>query len=164
VPTLTCLDAVQKVQANVMEDCNLSYVINALRSPEARNRVSILKVLRRSDRADEEVLPHIEELLNDLTPCMIDVKPIRFSEIRYLAGQALETQRRLLGIDKPVNFSGFVQQMIAGYLIGLAKESNIQYSNFQEEYPEIFEKLRAMEKLPIADETGYGCPEALSYE
>jgi hypothetical protein len=147
-----------------MEDSDLSYTINALRSPEARNRVSILKVLRRSDRADEQVLPHREELLNDLTPCMIDVKPIRFAEIRYLAAQALKAQHRLLGINKSVDFSGFIHEMIAGYLIGLAKESNIQYSNFQEEYPEIFEKLRAMGKLPIADETGYGCPEALSYE
>jgi hypothetical protein len=97
-----------------MEDCDLSYIVNSLHSPETKDRVSMLRVLRLSDRADERVLPYIEELLNDLTPCMIDIKPIRFSETRFLAGQALETQRRLLGIDKPVDFSGFVQQIESG--------------------------------------------------
>lgn len=138
-----------------MEDSDLSYTINALRSPEARNRVSILKVLRQSDRADEQVLPHIEELLNDLTPCMIDVKPIRFSEIRFLAGQALKTQRRLLGMDKPVDFSGFVQQIPAGQRLLLADEMSILSDEFDENYPEVFAKLREMGKLPIANEIEY---------
>lgn len=138
-----------------MEDSDLSYTINALHSSETRDRVSMLRVLRRSDRADKRVLPYIEELLNDLTPCMIDIKPICFSEIRYLAGQALETQRRLLGIDKPVDFSGFVQQIEAGDLLLLAEEMNVPSNNFKEKFPEVFEKLRNMGKLPIANEIGY---------
>lgn len=148
----------------IMEEDALERRINRLRSPETGTRFGTLKALRRSDTADERILPYIEELLNDTTPCMIDVKLIRFAEIRYLAAQALKAQHRSLGINKSVDFSGFIHEMRAGYLIGLAEESNIQYSDFQEEYPEIFEKLRAMGKLPIADETGYGCPEALSYE
>jgi hypothetical protein len=112
------------VKVNIVEN-DLEAVINSLHSPETRDRVSMLRVLRRSDRADERVLPYIEELLNDLTPCMIDFKPIRFSEIRFLAGQALETQRRLLGIEKPVDFSGFVQQIPAGQLFLLADEMSI---------------------------------------
>jgi hypothetical protein len=148
-----------------MEDSDLSYTINALRSPEARNRISILKVLCRSDRADEQVLPHIEELLNDLTPCMIDVKPICFSEIRFLAGQALKRQRRLLGIEKPVNFSGFIHQIEAGDLLLLAEEMNISSHNFQETFPEVFEKLRDLGKLALCDKEGYpeGFLSSLSY-
>jgi hypothetical protein len=138
-----------------MEDHILSSLINALHSSETATKVAALHVLRRSDRADERVLPHIEELLNDLTPCMIDVKPIRFSEIRFLAGQALKTQRRLLGIDKPVDFSGFVQQIPAGQLLLLADEMSISSDEFEENYPEVFEKLRDMGKLPIANEIGY---------
>jgi hypothetical protein len=138
-----------------MEDCDLSYIVNSLHSPETKDRVSMLRVLRLSDRADERVLPYIEELLNDLTPCMIDIKPIRFSETRFLAGQALETQRRLLGIDKPVDFSGFVQQIESGDLSLLAKEMNISCSNFKDNFPEVFKKLRGMEKLPLANEIGY---------
>jgi hypothetical protein len=138
-----------------MEDHILSSLINALHSSETATKVAALHVLRRSDKADERVLPHIEALLNDLTPCMIDVKPIRFSEIRFLAGQALGTQRRLLGIDKPVDFSGFVQQIESGDLSLLAKEMNISCSNFKENFPKVFEKLRDMGKLPIANEIGY---------
>jgi len=64
-------------------------------------RVGMLKVSWESPSADPRVLPYLEDLLHDKTPCVLG-HPYVFGEIRWLAAKALAAERAALGINEPV--------------------------------------------------------------
>ena len=60
-----------------------------------------LKVLWEYPSADRRVLPYLEPLLHDKTPCVLG-HPYVFGEIRWLAAKALAAERAALGINQLV--------------------------------------------------------------
>src|SRR5215469_1755489 len=64
-------------------------------------RSVILRLLMMEPLADERILPYLEELLTDTTPCLLYI-PLHYGEMRWLAAHALAKERQALGIKEPV--------------------------------------------------------------
>jgi hypothetical protein len=74
---------------------------DALPSEDVAFRAATLEVLWQYPSADARVLPYLERLLYDETPCLLGI-PYIFGEIRWLAAKALAAERAALGINEPV--------------------------------------------------------------
>lgn len=118
---------------------------------------SILKVIRRDPTGDERIVPYLKSLLNDLTPCMIDIKPSIYAELRFLAAEALEAEYNILKLNEKVNFADFIFPIQAGDLIRLAEEAGISLQDNligDSRFIEAFEKLRERGELPCSNSSG----------
>ena len=83
-------------------------VVKYLTSQEVGLRVAALKDLWQFPSADTRILPYLEDLLHDKTPCILGF-PYIFGEIRWLAARALASERATLGISEPVQLPSVVR-------------------------------------------------------
>lgn len=113
-------------------------------------RAISLRALKMSPLADERILPYLEELLTDTTPCVIAL-PYRFGEVRWLAAYALAEEREALGIKEPVRLPGVVRPLDTNELATLAQEANVHGRSGIEGILEEFAQLRELGKLPRYD-------------
>jgi hypothetical protein len=82
-------------------DEDVHFYLDTLAHGGRDDRAIALRNLARSPTGDSRVQPVLEKLLNDVTPCLLQI-PYRFGELRLLAAQALVAERRAAGDDRPV--------------------------------------------------------------
>lgn len=70
-------------------------------------KVAALKDFWRFPSADPRLLPYLEDLIDDKTPCLLAI-PYLFGEVRWLAAKALLAEREALGIRQPVRVRNVV--------------------------------------------------------
>ena len=85
----------------MLTDQEFSELIEDMASQDISFRAATLKVLWEYPSADRRVLPYLERLLHDKTPCVLG-HPYVFGEIRWLAAQALAAERAVLGMNQLV--------------------------------------------------------------
>jgi hypothetical protein len=95
---------------------------------------------------DARVLPHLERLLDDKSPCLLGI-PYIFGEIRWLAAQALTAERKTLGISRTVQLQNVVQPIYTRGIIQAAHAANIRVKAGIEGVLETFAILRDMDYL-----------------
>lgn len=83
-------------------------VVKYLTSEEVMSRIGALKDLWQFPSADPRILPYLEDLVHDKTPCILGY-PYIFGEIRWLAARALAAERAALGISEPVQLPSVVR-------------------------------------------------------
>ena len=72
-----------------------------LASEDVAFRAATLQVLWQYPSVDARVLPYLEDLLYDESPCLLSI-PYVYGEIRWLAAKTLAAERAALGINQPV--------------------------------------------------------------
>ncbi len=132
-------------QTASQRDSDFQDMVENLRKDDMR-AVS-LRVLAMSPLADERILPYLQELLTDTTPCVVSI-PYRFGEIRWLAAYALAEERKALGIKEPVHLHDVVRPLDTTELVQRAREANIQGRGGIEGVLEQFAQLQELDKLP----------------
>lgn len=85
----------------MLTDQEFIELLEDINSDELSLRVAAVKNLWRDPTADPRILPYLEELLHDTTPCLLGI-PYIFGEIRWLAAKALAAERAALGINQLV--------------------------------------------------------------
>lgn len=85
----------------MLTDQEFTELLEDMYSDELSLRVAAVRNLWRYPTADPRILPYLEELLHDTTPCLLGI-PYIFGEIRWLAAKALAAERAALGINEPV--------------------------------------------------------------
>ncbi len=112
--------------------------------------ISLLKTLCQDPSQDERVLPRLEALLNDTTPC-ITMLPYRFGEIRWLAAKALVAERAALGHGEPVRMHNVVRPFDTEEFALLAASAGVKSRGGVEGVLEALATLREMGELPLYD-------------
>jgi hypothetical protein len=79
----------------------VSYLHRALRTGSLEDRVFALQTIARAPTGDAVVRSAIEPLLDDVSPCVLQI-PYRFGELRYLAAAALVAERCAAGDGEPL--------------------------------------------------------------
>ncbi len=134
----------------MLNDQDFNELIEDLQSDVIPRRVAALRDLIREPLADARVLPFLEKLLNDTTPCVISI-PYRFGEIRYLAAHALAVERTALGIAEPVRMNKIVYPLNTEELVSARKGASIKGRGGVDGMLETFKLLRDMGQLPLGD-------------
>ncbi|MGB0383385.1 MAG: hypothetical protein ACPGWR_01055 [Ardenticatenaceae bacterium] len=122
--------------------------VEDITSQDLSIRVATLKVFWDYPSADERVLPYLERLLNDKTPCLLG-HPYIFGEIRWLAAHALAAERAALGIQKPVCLRNVVDPVDTADIIHAEQLANIDGRAGVEGLAESLAILRDMGYLQI---------------
>lgn len=119
-----------------------------LQSGEAQNRAQALHDLRWDPTGDVRLLPLVEDLLKDKTPCRISA-PYACGEIRWLAALALAAERFAAGRPEPVHLHASVAPLVWEELATpIEIETQIRASG---DMRPAFTRLRAQGLLPVHD-------------
>ena len=113
-------------------------------------RAAGLQVLWESPAADERLLPYLEYLLHDESPCLLAI-PYRFGVVRWLAAQALAAERAALGILEPVRLQNVVKPLSTADVITAKYEAGIKGRGGVEGVLESIGILNEMGYLPRYD-------------
>ena len=124
--------------------------VEDITSQDLSIRVATLRVFWDYPSADERVLPYLERLLNDKTPCLLG-HPYIFGEIRWLAAHALATQRAILGIQTPIHLPDVVDPVDTADIIHAERLAHIDGGAGVEGLLKSFAILRDREYLPLYD-------------
>jgi SNF2 family DNA or RNA helicase len=134
----------------MLNDKEIQELIEDLSSPDVSIRVATLKTLCQDPSQDERVLPYLESLLGDTTPCIV-MLPYRFGEIRWLAAKALVAERAALEYSEPVRLHNVVKPFDTEEARVLAASAGIKSRGGVEGVLETLTILREMGKLPLYD-------------
>jgi len=134
----------------MLSDYELHETIEDLHSQEISMRVAALKNLRQDPSEDLRVLPYLEALLDDTTPCIV-MLPYRFGEIRWLAAYALAAERAALGIKEPVRLQGVVRPLSTEEFVAIRNTVGIEVKGGVEGVLKGMHTLREMGQLPLYD-------------
>lgn len=134
----------------MLNDNEFQELVEDLSSTDVFIRVATLKTLCQEPSEDERVLPHIEALLNDTTPCIV-MLPYRFGEIRWLAAKALVAERAALGHREPVRLLAVVQPLNTEEFASLASAAGVKSRGGVDGVLEALTTLREMGRLPLYD-------------
>jgi hypothetical protein len=131
-------------------DEELAETIKWLESPNVADRAVTLKSLWVWPSGDERLLPYLERLLEDKTPCVVGI-PVRYGEVCWLAAHALAAEYKALGRHDVVRLSGVVKPIHEEPLGELAQEAHITYNKDPGGLISAFAELRRQNKLPLCD-------------
>jgi len=121
-----------------------------LRSEELSLRVATLKAFRKLPSGDARILPHLEPLLQDKTPCILGY-PYIFGEVRWLAAHALAAERAALGMNQPVRVQNVVKPINTAGITYAEEAANVEFKGGVEGVLENLAILRDMGYLPLID-------------
>ena len=113
-------------------------------------RAVTLEAFWKVPSADKRILPDLERLLHDTTPCLLGI-PYIFGEIRWLAAKALAAEREALGIPKLVYLQNVVQPIDTLGIMRAADAANVKVRGGVEGLLETLGILQEMGKLPLYD-------------
>lgn len=148
----------------MLNNQELSEIIEDLTSSDASLRCAMLRVLWDDPAADARILPYLERLLYDKTPCLLAI-PYRFGEIRWLAAHALAAERAALGIMKPVRLRNVVPPLDTGGVVNHEDKAGIDGRGGVEGVLENFAILNDRGYLPRHDvELSYWIEEPLEVQ
>jgi hypothetical protein len=131
--------------ASTQRDIDFQETVEGLQNDDMR--VVTLQLLGMSPLEDKRILPHLEKILTDTTPCVV-ARPYSFGEVRWLAAYALAKERQASGIKEPVIVRNVVVPLNTDKLEELVKEAHIQSHGGVEGVLEEFAQLQALDKLP----------------
>ncbi|BAY28162.1 helicase-like protein (plasmid) [Calothrix sp. NIES-2100] len=134
----------------MLNDNEFQELVEDLSSTDVSIRVAALEILCQEPLEDERVLPHLEALLNDTTPCVV-MLPYRFGEIRWLAAKALVAERAALGHSEPVRLHGVIQPFDTEEFTSLALAAGVKSGSGVDGVLKAFVILREMGRLPLYD-------------
>jgi hypothetical protein len=97
---------------------------------------------------DEHLLPYLEKLLEDTTIILYGI-PLIYGEIRWLAAEALATERAKLGIKEPVRLLHTFHPIRPKDALHLLQGAGIPKK--QENIEDIIKNLIDLRLLPIID-------------
>ena len=138
------------IQETSQKDRDFRATVEHLQSDDLLLQSATLKTLVIDPLGDQRILPYLEALLTDTTPCLVAI-PYRFGEIRWLAARALAKERAVLGIKEPVYLQNVVKPLTGQALADLEREAHIQARGGIDGLLETFAQLRAMGKLLLYD-------------
>ena len=125
-------------------------LIEDLQTNDISIRVATLKDLIQNPSVDPRVLPFLENLLSDTTPCVIS-RPYHFGEIRYLVAHALAAERAAMGLNEPIRVIKVVRPLNTEELASARKAAGIKGRGGVNGMLETFKLLRDMGCLPLTD-------------
>lgn len=134
----------------MLSNQELSEIIEELTNNEVSMKSAMLKVLWDDPAADARILPYLERLLYDKTPCLLAI-PYRFGEIRWLAAHALAAERAALGIMKPVRLRNVVPPLDTAGVVSHEDKAGINGRGGVEGVLESFAILNEKGYLPRYD-------------
>lgn len=134
----------------MLNNKELVELLEELTSEDASFRAATLKVLWEYPSADLRVLPYLEQLLNDKTPCILAI-PYVFGEIRWLAAHALAAERAALGINEPIYLLNVVRPAETGDIIKAEYEAGIKARGGVDGLLENLALARALGYMPLYD-------------
>lgn len=118
-----------------------------LQSQEVTLRTSALKDLAQYPSGDARILPLLETLLQDKTPCIV-MLPYRFGEVRWLAAHALAAEYAALGIAKTVRLEGVVRPINTQEFATLEQAANLKSTGGVQGVLATFARLQELGSLP----------------
>ena len=124
--------------------------VEDLRSDDPAWRAVTLRTLWDMPTGDARILPYVEQLLYDKTPCVLGL-PYIFGEIRWLAAKALAAERKTQGISTPVHVQNVVQPIYSSIITAAEEAAGLEYKPGIEGILENFWILRDMGYLPRID-------------
>ncbi|MGB0384029.1 MAG: hypothetical protein ACPGWR_04315 [Ardenticatenaceae bacterium] len=134
----------------MLTDQDFNELIEDMNSEDLSLRAATLKVLREYPSADQRVLPYLERLLHDKTPCLAGI-PYIYAEIRLLAAHALAVERAALGINQPIPLKNMVRPVYTGDIVAAERLANIKARGCVEGMLESFAIVRDLGYLPRYD-------------
>jgi hypothetical protein len=120
-----------------------------LRSLDAKIRVRTLNTLGGSPDVREEVVLELERLLDDRTVARLAI-PIRFGEVRYLAGEVLAATRARRGDLRAIHMSAVPRTLNVDQMVPLRRTAGIPLFGGPEPLA-CYEALRNGGYIPVAD-------------
>ena len=134
----------------MLTDQDFSELTEDLRSEDLSLRVATLKAFRKLPSGDPRILPHLERLLQDKTPCVLGY-PYIFGEVRWLAAHALAAERAALGINQPVRVQNVVKPINTAGIAYAEEVANVEFKGGVEGVLENLAILREMGYLSLID-------------
>jgi len=125
-------------------------VIEHLTGDDPSLRAIALEDLWQYPSADRRILPYLERLLHDKTPCVLGI-PYIFGEIRWLAAHALASERSILNFYQPVRLPNVVEPINTAGITAAEEAANIEFKGGIEGILENMAILRDMGYLPLYD-------------
>jgi hypothetical protein len=125
---------------------------SGLREGQPQERVYALRSIIEGPTRDTRLLPQLEALLKDDTPCVVSL-PYLFGEVRWLAAHALASERASLGQVTPVQLKAVPRPQEMNALALLAQQHGIQHRGGVPGMLELFALLRQQGLLPVVDLT-----------
>ena len=104
------------------DEVELREITTLLLDPNVAERASMLKALGKEPTGGAALLPYLEALLEDRTPCLEQVRPFVFCEIRWMAACALAAERRAQGIATPVCIVNIARPIIGDDILDIEPE------------------------------------------
>ncbi|AGY56351.1 hypothetical protein [Gloeobacter kilaueensis] len=121
-----------------------------LSSNEAAQRAITLRSLTSEATGDPRLIPLIEKLLQDRSPCITSLPPI-VGEVRWLAARALASERGTQGSNETVVLEQVAKPISTNALNRLEDEYDIDAPGGIEGLLLSFAQLQKMGKLPLED-------------
>lgn len=137
-------------QEIAQREADFQEFVEGLQSDDLLLQTATLKTLVMSPLRDQRILPYLEALLTDSTPCLVAL-PYMFGEIRWLAAYALAKERAVLRIEETVYLHDVVVPLDTQAVVALEKEAHIRGRGGVDGMLETFAQLRAMGILPLYD-------------
>jgi len=129
----------------------VSYFLKQLSSADAFHRATALRSQAERPLADPRLLARAEELLNDTTPCLLQI-PYEFGEVRWRAAQTVAALRAVLGKRDPVELRDAPVSISARKLSQLADQHGVTSTQRgNDAMLDYFAQLRERGLLPRRD-------------
>ncbi len=134
----------------MLTDQEFTELVEDLTGEDFSLQVATLQVLWQKPSRDKRILPYLEELLDDKTPCLLGL-PFIYGEIRWLAAQALAAEREAQGIMEPVYLQNIVRPIYTDGISKAEMEAGVEFKWGVEGVLENLPILRDMGYLPMYD-------------
>lgn len=95
-----------------------------LEGNEISMKTYTLRAFWKMPSGDPRVLPYLKRLLEDRTPTLLGI-PYIFGEVRWMAAQALTSEREAQGIQIPIILKNVVRPLYTGDIVRAAQKAKV---------------------------------------
>ncbi len=108
-------------------------ILEALQSEDKELIETALKILISHPTGDDKIRKILENMLDDNNSpfTIVSIKPIRFSELRYIAGQALATERAIVNDDRIVIVNNVVKPISTTEIAQIATKNGFKRESLE---------------------------------
>lgn len=108
-------------------------ILEALQSEDKELIETALKILISHPTGDDKIRKILENMLDDNNSpfTIVSIKPIRFSELRYIAGQALATERAIVNDDRIVIVNNVVKPISTTEIAQIATKNGFKIESLE---------------------------------
>lgn len=134
----------------MLTDIDYAELSADLNGDDVSLRAVTLEAFWKLPSADKRILPDLERLLHDKTPCLLGL-PYIFGEIRWLAANALAAEREALGIREAVRLPNVVIPIDTMGIMRVADAADVKVRGGVEGLIDTLGILQETDKLPRYD-------------